>query len=350
MKRNLTITVFLILLAGFNSFSQDFRQVKNLSGSWKFSVGDDPRWASPDYDDSDWDQIRVPGKWESQGYDNYDGIAWYRKTFEADDFERHTPVYLLLGRIDDADEVYLNGELFAQTGSFPPDFEIKYYEDRVFLLPERILKNNPEITIAVRVYDYFGEGGIKSGKVGLYYDYDANYIDFPIGGKWKFKTGRNKDWARQKYPDESWDEINVPATWESQGYSNYDGYAWYRKSFDFPPEVDKKDLYLVLGKIDDYDYVYLNGELLGSYKTIRRDFDYPREQDTWRNIRYYTIPDGLLKSGRNQLAVQVLDNQGNGGIYAGPVGITSKENHYSLRRKYRRSNTFFEYIFEAIFD
>jgi sialate O-acetylesterase len=344
------ILVSLILLTEFNSFSQDFRQVKSLSGSWKFSVGDNPRWADPNFDDSDWGQIRVPDNWEDQGYDDYDGFAWYRKTFEINEMNRESSIYLCLGRIDDVSEIYINGKFFARTGSFPPNYETKYSEERIFLISKNLLQPYTEITIAVRVYDMIDEGGITGGKIGLYYDYDIKYIDYPITGKWKFKTGRDKDWARQNYPDENWNEIIVPGTWESQGYDDYDGYAWYRKSFSFPQNADKDELYLVLGKIDDYDYVYLNGELLGSYKTNRHNLEYRLNRDTWRNIRYYPIPKGLLKSGENQIAVQVLDEQGSGGIYAGPIGITSEDNYYRLRRKYRQNSSFFEFLLESIFD
>src|SRR2546423_106904 len=36
------------------------------------------RWADPALDDHSWDDIRVPGYWEGQGYPGLDGIAWYR--------------------------------------------------------------------------------------------------------------------------------------------------------------------------------------------------------------------------------------------------------------------------------
>ncbi len=32
----------------------------SLAVAWKFRAGDDPAWADPGYDDSDWRQIRIP--------------------------------------------------------------------------------------------------------------------------------------------------------------------------------------------------------------------------------------------------------------------------------------------------
>src|SRR4030095_12002981 len=87
----------------------------NLRGSWKFSLGDNMSFAKPNYDDSDWERIYVPAAWQTEGFRRYNGYAWYRTTFEID-FEDNEPLYLELGRIDDVDEVYVNGRLVGHTG------------------------------------------------------------------------------------------------------------------------------------------------------------------------------------------------------------------------------------------
>lgn len=348
MFKYLGFFIIVILLTGFQGKAQDYEQIESLTGYWKFSVGDDGDWAAPNYNDSDWDEIKVPDSWENQGYDDYNGYAWYRKTFKWDKFEMNIPLFLLIGNIDDADEVYLNGEFLGKTGAFPPNFVSKWGEQRVYRIPTGKLRNNVTNTIAVRVYDYNGGGGIRGGRVGIYYDYDIRYLDFPLSGEWKFKMGRNKEWSQDKYPDQDWETIFVPATWESQGH-NYDGYACYRKTFRINKDFDD-DMYLVLGKVDDFDHVYLNGEFLGSYKDIKRSFQYTRENQEWLNIRYYPIPENLLKKGTNQITVHVYDHGGLGGIYAGPVGLTSAYNCNKLKRKYQRSRSLFEVFIESVFD
>ena len=80
----------------------------DLTGYWKFSIGDDSAWASPDYDDDNWEEIKVPSNWEDQGYYGYNGFAWYRKTFEISDDFKDEDLYLNLGVIDDVDETYFN--------------------------------------------------------------------------------------------------------------------------------------------------------------------------------------------------------------------------------------------------
>jgi sialate O-acetylesterase len=110
----------LFLLVVTNSNAQEYEKVKDLKGFWKFSIGDNADWALPDYDDSDWERIYVPGTWEEQGFHGFDGYAWYRTTFYLNDFDHRSNYYLDLGFIDDVDEVYINGKRVGRTGSFPP--------------------------------------------------------------------------------------------------------------------------------------------------------------------------------------------------------------------------------------
>src|SRR5512133_3536470 len=59
-------------------------QAQNLlPESWKFMTGDDPAWSAVTFNDSGWKDI-IPGAiWEQQGYNSYDGYAWYRVTFNV---------------------------------------------------------------------------------------------------------------------------------------------------------------------------------------------------------------------------------------------------------------------------
>ena len=80
------------------------------------------------------------------------------------------PIYLVLGRIDDADVVYLNGKVLGKSGKFPPNFETGLQQRRKYTIPAGYLKENAENIIAVKVYDTYLEGGIVDGPVGIYMD------------------------------------------------------------------------------------------------------------------------------------------------------------------------------------
>ena len=109
-----TFIIAILAVSCQNTNAEDLRKVVDLSGHWKFSIGDDSSWANPDYNDSEWDQIKVSTSWESEGYNEYNGFAWYRKKFKAGSLSENEPVYLMLGNIDDADEVYINGHLVGK--------------------------------------------------------------------------------------------------------------------------------------------------------------------------------------------------------------------------------------------
>lgn len=350
MKKHFGFLVMILFLTGNLSFAQDYEQIESFAGYWKFSVGDNKEWSNEDFDDSDWDVIKAPATWESQGYDDYNGYAWYRKTFEWDDFrDIESPIYLLLGNIDDVDEAYLNGKRLGSTGSFPPDLKVNWRQRRAYRIPKELLKSDEKNTIAVRVYDYNGLGGMRSGKIGIYTDYDYHYIDIPLTGNWKFKAGKDSDWSKKKFNDYNWSEIYVPDNWENQGYEDLDGYACYRKDFDLNEEPDDK-LYLVLGRIDDYDRVYVNGEFVGSNKDLEDSYGRLHENQYWQTVRVYRLPSGLLREGKNQIAVFVNDQQGLGGIYSGPVGITSRYDAQKIIKKYERNRSVFEIFIESFFD
>jgi phosphoserine phosphatase RsbU/P len=49
-----------------------------LDGPWRIQVGDDPRWADPGFDDSQWETVSLDKPLIDQGIDSYSGYAWYR--------------------------------------------------------------------------------------------------------------------------------------------------------------------------------------------------------------------------------------------------------------------------------
>ena len=133
----------------------------SLQGNWLFQLGDDSTWSSPSSNDSNWLPIRVPDYWENQGFENYDGFAWYRYHFQADSaLLRQDSLILYLGKIDAADETFLNGVCIGRSGAFPPESLSTKNNVRQYVFPAHLLK--PDNLLAVRVYDEGGKGGIYS--------------------------------------------------------------------------------------------------------------------------------------------------------------------------------------------
>ena len=92
-----------------------------LDGDWQFHLGDDPAWASPVLDDSGWERIKVDKPWGDQTHFGYTGYGWYRRHLNFVPLTGvDSDLALLLPRINDAYEVYWNGNLIGHLGKLPP--------------------------------------------------------------------------------------------------------------------------------------------------------------------------------------------------------------------------------------
>ncbi|GAB3553839.1 sialate O-acetylesterase [Spirosoma fluminis] len=108
-------------------------------------------------------------------------------------------------------------------------------------------------------------------------------------------------WTKPTTDVTSWKVMSVPGDWEWRGLPTLDGVVWYRREIVIPERSDPTaKATLHFGSIDDDDSTFVNGQFVGSTKGL--------------DARAYAIPAGLLKPGRNVIAVQVADNGGAGGL------------------------------------
>lgn len=298
-------------------------QVIDLRGQWKFHIDDKPEWANATFDDSKWENIFTPSAWEDEGFHGYDGFAWYRTKFNGSKLDKNEIYYLGLGYIDDCDEVFVNGVLVGFSGTMPPKYKTAYNLERKYPLPAELINFSGENTIAIRVFDATLAGGIIDGRLGIYKAKRNKDMIVDLTGIWSFATTRQFS-APNK--DTDWKRIMAPSAWEYQGYTKYDGYAWYQKTFTLPENLSGEPLVLLLGMIDDFDKAYINGELIGSTNDHR---PYGRSQ-SYSTQRVYNIPRSVLKKGTNTLQVFVEDMGGFGGIYGGVIGIATQQGYHRI--------------------
>ncbi|MBD3290708.1 glycoside hydrolase [candidate division KSB1 bacterium] len=347
----LLIPVLMIMFASSDlpALERGMKRIVNLNGRWKFEIGDNPRWADPKFDDNSWEEIYVPSSWEDEGFPGYDGFAWYRTSFELDRIEENKTYYLYLGTIDDVDETYFNGHYLGSSGVFPPDFVTAAAIFRRYVIPEEYFNPKGKNEIAVRVYDGLGLGGIKRGSAGIYM-YDPKIeLDINLSGIWKFKPGDDLSW-KNDIDDSDWDKIIVPGYWESQGYPDLAGFAWYRKKITIDRKHKNEHLILLFDKIDDMDQTYVNGQLVGHTGNIP---DNPNEIVTnttdAAELRAYYLPKELLKfDGENQIAVRVFDGPEHGGIKEAPVGIMTRDKYLEWKKRRERGGSLWEVILQEL--
>lgn len=109
-------------------------------------------------------------------------------------------------------------------------------------------------------------------------------------------------WKQAGLDDAGWAKMQLPSLWESRGLVNLDGVIWFRKTVELTEAVAGKAATIELSKIDDNDETYINGVKVGA--TAQYDAS-----------RKYNIPAGVLKAGKNVIAVRVTDTGGGGGLY-----------------------------------
>ncbi len=162
--------VFLLLFSA-SLLAQDLV----ITNGWKFKTGDSTVYAASNFNDNEWAPIKIGQSWETQGYDKYDGFAWYRlhiiipSSIKEKSFLKEK-IRFDLGKIDDGDEVYLNGVLIGKNAGKYGDIKTGTYDlQRAYILSltdPRILWDKENL-IAVRVYDHGGDGGMYDGKYGI---------------------------------------------------------------------------------------------------------------------------------------------------------------------------------------
>jgi len=329
LGRTAMLAVLAVLLVSSSTLAQTWREALDLSGPWKFEIGDNAQYAQRDYDDSRWEQIKAPEAWENQGYPGYDGYAWYRKKFRTPPQAKDYLLYLHLGYIDDVDETYVNGKLIGYQGQMPPHYATAYNYERKYLIPPAFLDASGENVIAIRVYDDELAGGLVHGGLGIYYSPDQMEVALSLAGLWKLKMGDDGDYAQPGWDDAAWQTVAVPSYWDSYGYKDYDGVGWYRTHFHLPRGLENEKLILFLGKIDDVDQVYLNGKLLGKTGPWPERANYAGYyEDYYLRERAYFIPQNmLLPDQENVIAVRVFDAMLHGGIWDGPVGLATRRQY-----------------------
>lgn len=133
--------------------------------------------------------------------------------------------------------------------------------------------------------------------------------DFPGRNVPTEDEGERKGWLTDGYDDAAWPTMDLPSFWEPNGYPNVDGVFYFRRSFTLTEADLAGPATLYLGAIDDGDYTYVNGKLVG------------KTPNAYSEERVYDVPPGTLRAGENTIAVRVIDGQGGGGFSADPAGF-----------------------------
>jgi sialate O-acetylesterase len=136
------------------------------------------KWYDPSYQPKGWKVINIPGYWEDQGIKDLDGVVWYRREIDVPASMTNVPAKVFLGRIVDADALYINGKQVGNTTYM--------YPQRRYALPNGTLKPGKNLFV-VRVTNNSGKGGFVPDKP---YQLIAGKDTVDLKGYWDYKVGQ----------------------------------------------------------------------------------------------------------------------------------------------------------------
>lgn len=134
-------------------------------------------WYDSSLNTSDWNTMEIPGYWANTNLGAVNGVVWFRKEINIPKSLAGKKAKLLLGRIVDADSVFVNG-IFVGTTSYQ-------YPPRRYNISAGVLKEGKNL-IVIRVISNSGKGGFVKDKP---YKLIFENKEINLSGIWKFKLG-----------------------------------------------------------------------------------------------------------------------------------------------------------------
>ena len=112
-------------------------------------------------------------------------------------------------------------------------------------------------------------------------------------------------WAAPLLDDSGWKEVDVPGAFAELGVEASPCVCWFRREITLPDPLPAGDAKVFLGSVEKMDTTYVNGRWVGASSWVE-------------NPRVYRLPAGVLKGGRNLIAVRVFKWKSTGGFLAKP--------------------------------
>jgi sialate O-acetylesterase len=240
------------------------------------------KWFDTLYVPKGWHNINIPGYWEDQGIKDLDGVVWYRKEIDVSPSMTGIAAKIFLGRIVDADFLYINGKLTGNTAY--------QYPQRRYQLEAGLLKPGKNI-IVIRVINNSGKGGFVPDKP-YYLTAGGDTID--LKGYWQYKVG--DVFIPQK-------NVNAPLSLQNQPAAlfnamvapliNYTikGMLWYQGESNSRNAAEYQKLLPAL--IKDWRHLWQQGDVPFLYVQLPNymETNYLPSESQWALIR-----EGQLKT------------------------------------------------------
>ncbi len=139
---------------------------------------------------ADWQLVKAPDVWKKPP-PGKQGFSWYRCAVQVPEAWRGRDFELFVEPVDDAREIYFNGNKIGTVGSFPPEFRSGLGEPARHQVDSSMIAFGKLNVLAIRVYDSDGRGGFNVAAPVLFAGTDAIRLE----GQWQFRAGDNPLWS-----------------------------------------------------------------------------------------------------------------------------------------------------------
>ncbi|KAA6460940.1 sialate O-acetylesterase [Acidobacteria bacterium AB60] len=141
----------------------------------------------------------------------------------------------------------------------------------------------------------------------------------------RYDIGQKNKWGDPDLNDSSWKQVQVPGGFAEVGVPDTPAVVWFRREITLPDPLPKPPAEpttppgpfprggttLHLGSIERMDTAYINGVEVGASAWVE-------------NPRVYFVRPGVLKPGRNVIAIRVLKTKPEGGFLSKPADLYLK--------------------------
>jgi sialate O-acetylesterase len=121
----------------------------------------------------------------------------------------------------------------------------------------------------------------------------------------QYDMGLKGNWSAADFDDSNWKPVDIPGGFAELGVPEMPALVWFRREITLPQTIPAGRTSIFLGSIERMDTVYINGEWVGASAWVE-------------NPRVYFIPEGVLKTGKNVIAIRILKTKSEGGFLGKP--------------------------------
>jgi beta-galactosidase len=166
---------------------------------------------------------------------------------------------------------------------------------------------------------------------------DSSALTKSLDGIWKFRLANNPserpvDFFKDDFDVSRWNNIRVPANWQAEGFdkfiftdveypippnppyvpADYNPVGSYKRTFTIPWDRLSKNIFIHLGAVNSFFYLWVNGHYVGLSKDSKTpaEFDitkYLRKGENTVSVQVFRFSDGTYLEGQDMWKISGIE-------------------------------------------